>query len=65
MEGAVNGLHSKINELWDAKIENDEKIASLKNEIAKHNLTEALEKDFTIFEYEVSKFFLIFFIKFW
>ena len=58
MEGTVNGLHSRIAELWDAKIENDELISNLKTEIEKQNLTEALEKDFTINELQVFTNFL-------
>lgn len=64
MEGTVNGLHSRMAELWDAKIENDEQINNLKNEIEKHNLTEALEKDFIINELQVITNFMDFFTDF-
>ncbi|XP_065200738.1 kinesin-like protein KIF18A [Planococcus citri] len=55
MEGTVNGLHSRMAELWDAKFENDELINNLKNEIEKNNLIEALEKDFIINELQISE----------
>lgn len=42
MEGAVTGLYSKISELWDRKVEIDEKLSALRDEIEKQKLSEAL-----------------------
>lgn len=54
MEGTVTGLYSKISELWDRKIEVDEKISILHNDIERHKLTNALEAEMLKFKFKVS-----------
>lgn len=60
MEGTVNGVYSRIAELWDAKIENDQQIANLRKEVQDQNLAEALENDFLICETQVFFFSRVF-----
>lgn len=54
MEGAVTGLYTKISELWDRKIENDEKIDALRNELERNKLTDALAAEIVKHEAKVS-----------
>lgn len=59
MEGAVTGIYSKISELWDRKIEIDEKLSALQNELEKHKLSEALAAEILKHESEVKCYNLV------
>lgn len=55
MEGAVTGLYTKISELWDRKVENDDKIDALRSELERNKLTDALAAEIIKHEAKVSK----------
>lgn len=55
MEGAVTGLYTKMTELWDRKIEIDGKLSTLRDEIEKQKLSEALAAEIIKQESQVFK----------
>lgn len=54
MAGTVNGLQNRLSELWSHKIDNDEEIDALRNDIEKNGLTDAISAEIMKHEAAVS-----------